>query len=75
MTEGSRISIWFFIGMLLTLYGIIITTASVYDVYHPFVGRETVLSNLNFGVWWGILLTAIGFVYFWVFRPWNRKNP
>lgn len=73
MTDNKRISIWFFIGTLLFLYGIIITTASIYDASHPSFGRETVLQNMHFGIWWGILLIIIGLIYFVGFRPWKKN--
>jgi hypothetical protein len=74
MVAKTRISIWFFIGTLLLLYGVIITSASIYAAYHPSYGGETVLRNLDFGIWWGILLIIIGLVYFILFRPW-KQNP
>ena len=73
MTDNKRISIWFFIGTLLFLYGIIITCASIYEVSHPDFGRETVLQNMHFGIWWGILLIIIGLIYFIGFRPWKKN--
>jgi len=30
MTSGSHLSIWFFVGILLTFYGLIITGAGIY---------------------------------------------
>ena len=74
MVGGKGISIWFFIGSLLTLYGVIITIANVVEVINPTIGKQPVLSELNFGVWWGILLLVIGLVYFFSFRPWKKKN-
>ena len=74
MVENKGISIWFFIGTLLTLYGIIITIANIYEAYHPTFGRPTVLENLHFGMWWGFLLIVIGLIYFIGFRPWKKNT-
>lgn len=74
MEENKSISIWFFIGTLLLLYGIIITAANIYQAYHPDFGRHTVLESLHFGIWWGILLIVIGLVYFFIFRPWKQNG-
>ena len=74
MVGGKGIAIWFFIGSLLTIYGVIITIANVVEVINPTVGKQPVLSELNFGVWWGILLLIIGLVYFYSFRPWKKKK-
>jgi hypothetical protein len=74
MVGGKGISIWFFIGTLLLIYGVIITIANVVEMISPTVGKQPVLSELNFGVWWGIVLLIIGLVYFIYFRPWKKKN-
>ncbi len=63
-TQG--VSIWFFIGVLLTIYGVLITGAGLYGVWHP---PEIRLAELNAGVWWGLLLLVIGSIYSWAFRP------
>jgi hypothetical protein len=71
---GTRsISIWFFIGTLLLIYGVIIFIANVADYYWPSTGRVIVLGELHFGIWWGVLLIAIGTTYFVSFRPWKKK--
>jgi hypothetical protein len=68
---STRVSIWFFIGVLLTIYGVLITGAGVYGLAHP---PEVKLASLNAGLWWGLLLVAIGGVYTWAFFP-TRKKP
>jgi hypothetical protein len=73
MIDNKGISIWFFIGSLLTAYGVIITIANVVEVFHPTQQRQIVLGELNFGVWWGILLTVVGLIYFIGFRPWKKR--
>jgi hypothetical protein len=74
MVGGKGISIWFFIGSLLFLYGIIITIANIVEVISPTAGSHLVLKELNFGVWWGILLLIVGLVYFVNFRPWKKSS-
>ncbi len=61
------ISIWFFIGALLTVYGIIVLVASLL----PASGAEAhvVLANLHAGIWWGALLLGLGVMYVVLFRP------
>jgi hypothetical protein len=68
MTEGS-VSIWFFIGVLLLVYGILITGAGIYGLSHP---PNVQLANLHAGVWWGALLIILGLVYGYAFFP-GRK--
>jgi hypothetical protein len=74
MFGGKGISIWFFIGTQLLIYGFIIFVANVWETYHPTMHREIVLKGLNFGIWWGLLLLVIGLVYFISFRPWKKKK-
>lgn len=65
--HGS-LTIWFFIGVLLTCYGVLIMGAGIYEVYVPPV-HPPVLSNLHTGIWWGAFLLAIGLFYFIKFYP------
>jgi hypothetical protein len=67
MAKKQQISIWFFIGGLLTIYGVLILGASLYD--YNSVGSKVVLSELHIGVWWGALLVILGAVYSYMFAP------
>jgi hypothetical protein len=68
--HGSGIPIWFFIGVLLLIYG---TMALGYGVFEWTTGsylHSTVeLAYLHTPVWWGSLLTALGLLYVVKFRP------
>jgi hypothetical protein len=74
MIGNKGVSIWFFIGSLLLIYGAIITVANVVEMVNPSIGRQIVLKELNFGVWWGILLLIVGLIYFISFRPWKKNS-
>jgi hypothetical protein len=63
--------VWFFIGLLLTIYGAIILATSLNEWSHP---PAVVLSQYHPGVWGGILLLAIGGFYTIRFRPRSRNN-
>ncbi len=65
LSKGS-ISIWFFVGGLLLLYGVFILGAGIYALWHP---PDVKLANLHAGVWWGGLLVVLGIVYTWAFFP------
>jgi hypothetical protein len=70
MAEDQRIiPVWFFVGVILLIYGVLIFATGIYGLFHPPV---TVLANLHPAVWWGALLTIIGAVYVHLFRP--RKS-
>jgi hypothetical protein len=58
--------VWFFIGILLFLYGIIIFFTSVREWSRP---PAVVLSQYHPGVWGGIVLFAIGSFYLFHFWP------
>ena len=70
--EEERISIWFFIGILVFAYGIVITSAGIYEVFvapaHP-----VVLASLHAGVWWGALMLILGGFYIYRFSPKKEK--
>lgn len=67
--HGPRfISIWFFIGTLLTVYGVLITVTGVYELFSP-PANTPVLFNLHASIWWGIVLLAVGLIYFIRFFP------
>ncbi len=72
MHRPGMVSIWFFIGILLLAYGVLITGASLYEFVSP-SPRPVVLAGLHAGVWWGALLLAIGAVYTIRFSPRRHK--
>jgi hypothetical protein len=65
------VPVWFFIGILLTIYGVIILFTSIVDISHP---STVVLANYHSGVFGGILLLLIGGFYTFWFWPGRRKN-
>lgn len=69
MSEKKHfISIWFFIGSLLTVYGILILGAGIWEIVHP-PEHRVVLAHLHAAIWWGALMIALGALYVVKFRP------
>ncbi len=66
--HGSGIAIWFFIGVLLLVYGAMILG---YGLYELATGQlaNVVLANLHASVWWGAMLFVAGLFYTVKFRP------
>lgn len=64
------IPVWFFVGALLLLYGVLIFASGLMDSSSP---PNIVLADLHAPVWWGALLIVIGAAYVIAFRP--RSGP
>jgi hypothetical protein len=70
MEHDKQIPIWFFIGVLLTLYGVLIVGAGIHAwISPPSKVARVALWSLHADVWWGVLLVAIGTAYVAMFRP------
>jgi len=70
MHRPGMVSIWFFVGVLLLIYGILIFGAGIYDLSHP---PNVVLANLHAEIWWGALLIVMGAFYSIRFSPKRGK--
>jgi hypothetical protein len=73
MTKQHPFSIWFIIGLLLDVYGVMIFGAGVYGYFNP-PANPVVLQNLHAGIWWGLLLILMGIFYTSKFRPKKEKR-
>jgi hypothetical protein len=67
--RGSGIPIWFFIGVLLTVYGAMIFGYGVVEWTTANYPAGVQLTQLHTPVWWGGLLAALGVFYVVKFRP------
>jgi hypothetical protein len=70
--HSQGISIWFFIGILLTVYGAMILAYGLFEL----AANETapvVLAGLHAPVWWGAVLLALGLFYGLRFRPGRNR--
>lgn len=65
------LSIWFFSGVLLLAYGLIIMGTGIYELSHPQL-HPPVLWQLHAPIWWGGLMTAAGLAYLVKYRPRQR---
>jgi len=55
-------SIWFFVGLLLTIMGAIITVSAVYSLINP-PAQSKIFSHLHPDLWWGILMLVVGLLF------------
>ncbi len=65
----EMLPVWFFIGVLLLIYGIIILTIGIKEFSHP---APVVLAKYHASLWGGILLTVLG--SFYTIRFWPRHR-
>ncbi len=67
--EGSReIPIWFFIGVLLSIYGVMIFGYGLWELITGHLAH-VVLARLHAPVWWGAIMLVLGLFYTLRFRP------
>ncbi len=66
--DAARVSIWFFIGLMLISSGVLVCGAGLYELAYP-PAHSTVLAELHAGVWWGALLLIFGLIYAIRFSP------
>lgn len=72
MEHRGLISIWFFIGTMLLIYGAAILGSGLFEMNTP-GESNVVLGELHAAVWWGILMLIIGSIYTFRFAPWRKK--
>lgn len=55
---GEPLPIWFFVGLILLVYGVLVLVGN-------FTGtpRQTVLAETQPGLWWGAIITVAGGVF------------
>jgi hypothetical protein len=69
------ITIWFFVGALFTVYGVLILGCGIYGLFHP---PDVVLQNLHVDIWWGGFLFLFGLLFtirFWPTRKMLAGEP
>ncbi len=57
-------SIWFFVGLLLTIMGAIITASGVYTLFRP-PAHPKIYSHLHPDLWWGLFMLSFGLSFMW----------
>ena len=70
MSESHHmIPVWFFVGVILLIYGVIILATGLYEFSSP---PATVLAQFHPAIWWGALLSIVGGAYVYLYLP--RKS-
>jgi hypothetical protein len=55
-------SIWYFVGLLLSIIGAIITVSALYSLSHP-PAEPKIFSHLHPDLWWGLIMLAFGLFF------------
>jgi len=66
MVKYRIIPVWFFVGLLLAIYGVLILASGLAEWSTP---STTILGEYHAPVWWGALMTVIGVAYIAAYRP------
>lgn len=69
-TAQEPLPIWFFVGAILAVYGVLVLAGSIFGS-----ATNTVLRELHPGLWWGSLMTVFGTLFAWFgWRVHNSPN-
>jgi hypothetical protein len=68
--QEKMISIWSWVGMILTTYGVLICGSGVYYIFRP---PAIVLAELNPSLWWGAVMLLAG-VFFLLIPKYALKD-
>ncbi|MGH9396726.1 MAG: hypothetical protein ACRD18_07730 [Terriglobia bacterium] len=68
----GMLPVWFFVGLILTVYGVLIFITGILEFHHP---PHTVLaSDLHPTVWWGAIVGVLGGFFTYKFGPWKLRR-
>lgn len=71
MTSKTPISVWFFTGVLVAVYGFLILGYGLYALSLP--PSKLALSELHPDIWWGGVMLVVGAIYTIKFYPFGKK--
>jgi len=69
--EAQMLPVWFFVGVLLGIYGAIIFIVALINFHRP---NHVALAQYHPDIFGGIILLVIGGLYTALFRPGRRKK-
>lgn len=73
--QGKMISIWTWVGLVLTSYGVLVSGTGIYSIHSP---QLTVLGGLHPRIWWGGIMVIAGVLFLAILgrqRPANPDDP
>lgn len=72
--EQESLSIWFFVGLILTIYGVIVLIANIQVLISPPETTHVVFENLHSGLWWGGIMLLLGLLFLYLHWPKRKKD-
>ncbi|MCX7945125.1 MAG: hypothetical protein N2746_11520 [Deltaproteobacteria bacterium] len=69
-TTKKMIPVWFWVGLMMVVYGILIVGIGVYYLVSPPQGYAAKWTNPN--LWWGLIMLVVGGVFMFLGR--NKKE-
>jgi hypothetical protein len=77
-----QVPIWFFVGSILLIYGVLITGAGIYGLWEATDVQVKLKASwpsapwffLHPDVWWGAVMVVVGLIYCIRFNPLAREE-
>lgn len=72
--EKAELSIWFFCGILVLAYGLVLVITGLAELHHPPPNEVLLpwLQPLHPTLWWGAVMAVLGGIY--TFRYWPGRR-
>jgi uncharacterized membrane protein len=71
-TPRDMLSIWIWVGIILSVYGFIVTVMGVYYLVAP--ETTTATASLNASLWWGAGMLACGIVFIFISQKGEKSD-
>lgn len=69
--KAGPLPVWFFVGIIFAIYGVIIFITGLTEISHP---PPTALSYIHPAIWWGAVIWAVGGFFIYRFGPWSVRH-
>jgi len=64
--EHHMLPVWFFIGVILSIYGVMLFVNGILEISNP---PGAVLQELHSPIWWGAIMAVVGVIFTYTNRP------
>jgi len=68
----QMIPVWFWVGIMMLIYGILVTGAGIYYLINPPQSYAAKWTNPN--LWWGIIMLVVGVIFMFLVRIKKESN-